>query len=117
MTHSDSLFAKYLNERHSCETIWEDDGFISYRISGNECLLAEMYIEPHARSTKCFKVLIDRLTEISLAKSCSHLLAHIHINDKTHDRTLRSVLRIGFSVVQAHDGILTIKNKIKEDIL
>jgi hypothetical protein len=115
MSLAESLYGKYIAEREQKQILEMDSGFISYKIMGPECFMADMYIVPEKRSGWCFRDLMKEIERTALSQGCKVLTANIDLRDQGKDHTLASALRIGFKVISANGDVLLIAKKIRED--
>lgn len=103
-----NLFADYLKERLGQEIIENEHGFIIYKINGNECFLAEMYIKPESRRSGHGKSLLTELKVIGLDAGCEYITATIHQVDKNAHFTMAGAISCGFKIHNAHNNVITI---------
>lgn len=109
----DTLYANYISEREGIEIVENESGFITYKISGTECFLANMYVLPEKRRMGACVSLMKRLIEIAVANRCDVITANIDIAcDKNATQTLRASLSLNFKVVAAQHGILLIAREL-----
>ena len=59
----DQLYSKYLKEEEGYDTISTQFGFINYVITGNECLIANLYTVQNERSKGYAQELANQLEE------------------------------------------------------
>lgn len=109
----DTFYAKYIKDREELVILENEFGFITYKISGKECFLANMYIDENQRQKGKGRELISQLSEIAHAKSCDVISANIHINDKNASKTLLAALIVGFKIARAEYGTLLIVKDIE----
>jgi len=108
----DTLYAKYIKERDDREILEDEFGFITYKISGEECYINDMCIDLSERSGSRGRNLIEQLKEIALKLGCTFISANIYLADKGSSNTLFASLKVGFKVVKANHDILFIVKKI-----
>lgn len=111
----DGLWAAYVKERQGLECLWKEHGFIAYKITGNECFLAEMFIEKEHRSSGKCKAMIMELAEIAKANGCDVITANIHlVVDPNANSTLGAAIGCGFKVQASGNNVLLIAKELKE---
>jgi hypothetical protein len=111
----DSLYAQYLRERQGVESIWNQNGFIAYKCAGDECFIAELFVEPEARRSGACRELVERVMSVARASGRKVLTGNIHIKDPGHDQTLQAAYALGFKVIGAESGILFISKNVMEE--
>ncbi len=110
---SDTLYAKYILERHGHKIIENDFGFIVYGILKTELFIVDMEIAEDERRRGHATSLIDQL--IDLEKECTVVTANIWLKKKGSGVILMAALRRGFDVVSANNDILLVaKDLLKE---
>jgi len=107
-----SLYAEYIRERESLEIIEHEDGFVTYKIVGKECFLADMYVRPHQRGNSLFKRLIYELCKIARANKCDHISTNIHTLDVNCSRAIKAALKVDFSIINANNGTILLVKKL-----
>ena len=107
-----TLYAKYLKERQDIDVLENKNGFITYKISGDECFIVDMCIDQEIRALGNARLFINELEKIAKEKSCKYISGNIHLWDKGANNTLIAALNIGFKVVKAEQGILVIVKEI-----
>lgn len=75
-----SLYGDYVKEREGFDIVENEFGFATYKISGDECYLRDIYVRPKSRRDKvCFK-LADEVSAIAKAQGCHWLVGSVAIN-------------------------------------
>jgi GNAT superfamily N-acetyltransferase len=104
----DTLYAKYIKEREDLEVLENESGFITYKISGKECFIANMYVEADQQRKGRGHILIMVLEKLAKNHGCEFLSANIHLKDHGASKTLIAALLVGFEVKAADLGVLVI---------
>jgi len=112
---SNTLYARYAKARMDYDILENEKGFVFYRIAREECYIAEMFIDIEHRGTGEFRRLIDQIERAAKEHGCECLSANIHIKDRNHRTALMSALHVGFHIVSADQGILTIIKQLGAD--
>lgn len=110
----DSLYADYLNERQGISSIWDEHGFITYRITGKECFLVDMFVAVSARESGLGTKLVHQLAEIAKGAGCEVISANIHLELPGANVALKGAQSLGFEVERANGNVLLIALAIKE---
>ncbi len=105
---SDSLYAKYILEREGAELIESSSTFITYKIDGKECFIANTFTEESKRKSGHFKSILKDLEAIARSRGCEFLSANIHLRDKHASATMAVSLALGFRIEKADCGIIMI---------
>jgi len=72
-----NLFAEYIFEREGFHTYEDERGFMTYKITGKDCYIRDMFIARDFRNTGACKELADKVTEIAKINGCTRLLGTI----------------------------------------
>jgi L-amino acid N-acyltransferase YncA len=107
-----TLFAKYLSEREGKRIIEDERGFIIYKIQGEECFLAEGFIQVESRGSSAASDLLRNLIATAKAEGCKTVTATIYLSDPGAMRTLAAALKRGFRVYSANHDVLLIAKEI-----
>lgn len=102
------MYFDYAKERQSLENIQTEAGFVLYKIIGEECFLAEVYVKPEFRNGDAIKELISRVSEIALLNKCKVLSATVHLSDQGNLRTIKAALKLDFYIARAENNVIVI---------
>lgn len=112
MNLTDTLYAKLLAERTDGKILEDEFGFITYRVTGTECFLIDMYVAPEARAKGHGRKLINRLDEAARELGCDRITSNIYLSDPGASNTLLAALQVGFKVTAAA-GAIQITRKVE----
>lgn len=105
---NNTLYAKYIKERLGQEIIENESGFIIYKLNGNECFIAEMFVDQGIRKSGLGKSLLNELKVLALDNECEYIAAHVHQFDKNAHHTLSAAFKCGFKIHSAQNNVITI---------
>ena len=109
----DTLYAKYIKERCGRHALENDHGFLTYQFNGEECFLADMYIDPSKRGTRLFKEMIDQLVVLAKDHGSKIVTATIYMADQGKEHTLASSLKVGFKILRAENGVILLGKEVQ----
>lgn len=109
---SNTLYARYHEERSGAKILECEDGFLVYRITGEECFIVDMYIAPEKRKSLLFKKMMDELEILAKSSGGTLITANIFIDDPGASNTLIAVLKYGFRVTGTGNGVLLVAKEI-----
>lgn len=101
-----TLFAKYLSEREGKRIIEDERGFIVYKVQGEECFIAELFVDESARGGSAFTDLLRHLSAEAKSEGCKVLTGNISLGAPGAMRVLAASLKRGFRVGAAEGGVL-----------
>ena len=94
-----SHYAAYLKEREGKSIIEIDEGFIVYKLLGEECYIAEAYIVPSKRREHICSDL-ERQVELEAKKAgCKWLTCSVWMKDPGASRNMQGILNTGYKFV------------------
>lgn len=100
------MYADYLKEREGIETLSKPFGFISYKIVGEECYLANVYIKPEFRSKNMFSLLLGDLEVIAKKAGCKDISTNVHVQDSRCSLNVKIALKFDFNIIKADHNII-----------
>jgi hypothetical protein len=108
MMIAQTLYKKYIEEREGLKLLEDPFAFITYKVTGEECFIANMFIDESRRNSGKCREFIGKLSEIAKSNNCKFLSATIDLKDPGHDRTLLAALHLGFKTVRANGDVILI---------
>lgn len=108
MKHFDALYFQYLQERQGLSCLWDEHGFITYKITGDECFLADMFVEKSQRHSGLGRNLVEQLKDLASPMGCKVITANVYLDLPGADNTLRAAQAVGFKVERANNNVLLI---------
>lgn len=106
------LYREYIKERENSNLLVNENGWLSYKVNGQECFIVDMFIKKESRGTGLLDKMISDLKDIALLSQCEIIVANIHLNDKGANHTLKAAFKLDFSVVRADHNIIVIVKQI-----
>lgn len=108
----DTLFKSYLKSQNDADIVEDENGFILYRIVGEECYISEIYVDDKTKGTGKCKELINILSDIARFEKCTYLSGKIHLVHARANHTLAVALHLGFKVVNADQNTIVITKEL-----
>ncbi len=92
-----SLYAEFIKEHEDFETLeYPDIGFASYRISGQECYIKNIFITKVHRSQKISYKMQEDITSIAKEKGCTYLLGTVCPYSRSATFSMAGLIKDGF---------------------
>ena len=110
------LYHEYIKEREGLALYTNEHGFVSYRCTGHECYIADIFIKKESRGTPALFDLIKELEKIAIVNGCSHLSGVIRANDPGINRTMKAALKLGFNILAIQNNGVVITKELKGDM-
>ena len=92
---------------------WNEKGFASYVITGQECYIDNIYIKPKYRKGKGATQLADEIVEMAKEKGCNVLIGTVYTDRASGDilkdcenftRSTKVLFGYGFHLLRCEDG-------------
>ena len=96
--------------------VWNDKGWASYKITGQECYIDQIYIKTDFREDKAATELADKVVKLAKEKGCCVLIGTVHTNEASfdietglskRDRSVKVLLGYGFRPLRFNEGVAT----------
>lgn len=105
---SETHYAKYILDREGAFIIESDLGFLTYKVCGKECWILDTFVIKGARNSGVFGEFFEQLKKTAFKYGCSHIFGNIYLLDVNHATTLAAAMALGFKVIAADGGRITI---------
>lgn len=96
--------AAYFKEREDFETIITSDGFASYKITGDECYIRDIWVDKDQRKSGLASEMADDIARISIAAGCKYLTGSVCTTAKNPTESTAVLLAYGFKIHSAVQG-------------
>lgn len=90
--------AAYLKEREGFDSILRDEGFISYRIQGDECLIYDIFVSLDYRKKRIATELAEQVEKIAINSGCKYLSGTVIPTAKNSTESARFILSYGMKI-------------------
>jgi len=105
-----SHYGDYLKERRAVEVIENEDGFIAFKIHGEECFLEDIYVAPEKRKTRIGSELVLQMETFAKDMSCKYVTCNVWPSAHGSTVSLKAALANGFKLHSSVvDKIILIK--------
>lgn len=108
-----SLYGDYILEREGRETIESENGFVTFKIYGIECLIQDMYVKPEFRKSGVANKMANKLTEIARDRGCKFLSASVSPNTTDSTTSLKAILSYGFKLAKIDSQLIWFTKELK----
>lgn len=105
--------AQYLKEREDFDSIITDEGFASYKITGDECYIKDIWTAPDYRGEKVASDIADQISHIAKKFGCTHLLGSVSTTVGNPTASAKVLLAYGFKIYSAVQGGIFFRKEIK----
>lgn len=109
-----NMLARYLKERENVDSVQSDFGFATYIVTGKECYIRDIWVDPRFRQLNEASKLADEIVKVAKARGCTILSGTVapHANEAT--TSLKVLLGYGMQLVSASENLIVFKKDIGE---
>jgi GNAT superfamily N-acetyltransferase len=93
--------AQYFREREDFDCILRDEGFATYKISGDECYIKDIFVSADYRKKGIAAEMADDIARIAIAKGCKYLTGSVCTTANGAHASLLVLLAYGFKIHSA----------------
>lgn len=94
------MYQDYLAERDGATVFYNDAGFITYAINGDECYFSEFYVKPEKRGSMAAYKLWSHVLKTAWESKCTHIIGSVDTTTRNWQLSERLMKKVGFSVYQ-----------------
>lgn len=109
-----SKLARYLKERENVDTYESEYGFASYIISGEECYIKDIWVEPQFRQLGFATKLADEICKIAKERGCKFLTGSVCPSANGADASLKVLHGYGMKLMCSKENLIIFKKSIGE---
>lgn len=107
-----SLYGDYIKEREDFDIVENKFGFATFKITGEECYIRDIYVMPEFRQLDIASGLANQVTDIAKENGCKWLLGSVAVNSKGSTPSLKVLLGYGFDLFSYQNGLILFKKEI-----
>lgn len=100
------MYSQYLKEREGFDVLQVTDGFATYKITGDECYLRDIYVTPEHRKDGVATALADAICEIARGRGCRWLVGSVCTEANGAHASLLVLLAYGMKLKKAEKDMI-----------
>ncbi len=104
--------AQYFKERVGFDSIVRAEGFIAYRLQGDECWIYDIFVDPDFRKRGVATELAEQVEKIAINGGCKYLCGSTTPSSNGSTDSLKFILAYGMSLHSAGPNIVTLRKEI-----
>lgn len=105
-----SHYGQYIEEREGLDILENEHGFFTYKISGEECYIKDIFITKDARRSGVATDMANKITKIAKEQGCKFLSGTCDPTTNGATESLKAMFSYGFRVHSLkNDMIVLIK--------
>lgn len=107
-----SHYAQYIHDREGFDIIENVMGFATYKITGEECYVRDIYVEKQYRKDGVASRLCDKIKDIAKIAGCKWLVGSVQPSMPDSTDSLKVVLAYGFSLASVQPDFIILKMEL-----
>lgn len=107
-----SHYGQYIKDREGFDIVEDLCGFATYKITGDECYVRDIFVEKKYRKDGVARSLCDRIKDIAKAEGCKWLVGSVQPSVPFSTESLKVVLAYGFSLASSQNDFIILKMEI-----
>jgi hypothetical protein len=104
-----SLYAQYLFEREGFECVEELYGFATFKVTGDECYLRDIFVIPSMRKQRGASNLCDQVRDIAKARGCKFVVGSVAPSARGSNESIKAILAYGFQLFSSQQDFIIFK--------
>lgn len=93
-----SLWSEYFKERLDRETLETEEGFLTYKITGEACELFDIYVRPDKRREGVAWQLVNEVSRKALEAGAKRLIAYVWFDARSPEDSMQAQIAYGFKL-------------------
>lgn len=106
------MWAEYIKEREGFETVETDKGVATYKISGEECYIKDIYVQKAFRKSGAGSEIADHIVKIAKANGCKTLSGTIVPSLNGSTGSMMALLQYGFKLHSSTQDLIILVKEI-----
>lgn len=101
-----SNYGKYLFEREGAEIVEDNNGFATFKVTGDVCYIMDIYVVPEKRKFNVAGGYADQISDIAKLRGCKRLLGTVSPAAKGSTTSLKVLLGYGFTLDSSDSNMI-----------
>ena len=102
----------YFKEREGFETIESEAAILSYKITGENCYIRDVYVLPEYRKSGEGSILTDQLAAMAKEAGCTHLTGTVVPSTNGSTLSMMAMIKYGFKLAKSHEDFIVLTKEI-----
>jgi len=104
---------EYLKEVNTGKDVFYDDrGFATYQINGEECYIMDIYVKPEHREGRVASYYADEIAKIAKENNCTYLTGSVVPSARNSTKSLKVLLGYGFELSYSVENFIAFKKEL-----
>jgi GNAT superfamily N-acetyltransferase len=109
-----SPWASYVKELDDVETYETTEGFVLYKIKGEECYIQDIYVYPEHRTANVATKLANYVTDLAKKSGCKHLTGSVRPTARNSTISLLVLLGYGMKLHSSINNLIYFHKSLEE---
>lgn len=107
-----SHYGQYIKAREGFDIVENVMGFATYKITGDECYVRDIFVEKDYRQDGVAGRLCDKIKDIAKMNGCKWLVGSVQPSTPGSTESLKVVLAYGFNLASSQNDFIILKMEI-----
>jgi GNAT superfamily N-acetyltransferase len=103
-----SNYGLYVKEREGLDILENEQGFFTYRITGEECYIKDIFITKEARRTGLATSMAEEISKIAKEKGCKYLSGTCVPSTVGSTASLKAMFSYGFKIHSSQNDLIVL---------
>lgn len=101
-----SLYAEYLKEREGFDILEMPEGYATYKITGNECYLRDLYVRSTVRNKGTATSMADTICSIAKEFGCKWLIGSVSPAASHSTESVKHLLNYNMKLLKSEKDMI-----------
>lgn len=106
------MWQAYLKEREGMDVLETEHGFLSYKITNDECYIKDIYVAEAHRKSGMASAMADKVAEVAKGKGCKWLTGSVSPPAEESHASLLVLIAYGMKLIKSDKDIVYLAKRI-----
>lgn len=107
-----SLYGEYIKEREGFDIVENENGFATYKVTGDLCYIRDIYVSQASRSFAVATLMANKIEKIAKDLGCKRLMGTVDTNANGATDSLKVLLAYGFRVLRNEQSLIVFEKEV-----
>ena len=107
-----SLYAQYVEEREELAIIERKEGFATYKIDGDYCYIADIFVTVEFRRVGVAFEMCEEIAKIAKDSGCKYLLGSVDPRARGATEAIRAIMAMGMRLNEIRGNLIMLIKEI-----
>lgn len=107
-----SLYAQYIEEREDLAIIERKEGFATYKIDGESCYIADIFVTIESRKAGVALEMCEEIVKIAKTLNCKYILGSVDPRARGATESIKAILAMGMRLSEVRGQLIFLAKEI-----